>query len=176
MRVDGSLANWCRMNDWSHRSAILPLPFIVDEWYLFVITFRSVVQSSTTMKVGGTHKWCVQGGGGAAGAGSGGGAPGGGSGGGAPGGGSGGGNVSVPQCFVLPTPTPLVSCPPCCALCVCSHKSLDKVYKKKIHSSGIINSMWREANIITIRKPGKPQDDPSYYTHQYHCFAFHTSF
>ena len=40
-------------------------------------------------------------------------------------------NVSVPHCFVLPTPAPLVSCPPCCALCVGSHTSLDKVYKKK---------------------------------------------
>ena len=41
-------------------------------------------------------------------------------------------NFSVPHCFVLPTPAPLVSCPHCCALCVSSHTSLDKVYKKKI--------------------------------------------
>ena len=41
-------------------------------------------------------------------------------------------NVSVPHCFVLPTPAPLVSCPPCCSLCVCAHTSLDKVYKKKV--------------------------------------------
>jgi len=40
-------------------------------------------------------------------------------------------NVFVPHCFVLPTPTPLVSCPTCCALCVNSHTSLDKVHKNK---------------------------------------------
>ena len=39
-------------------------------------------------------------------------------------------NVSVPHCFVLPSSAPLVSCPPCCALCVCSHSSLNIVYKK----------------------------------------------
>ena len=43
--------------------------------------------------------------------------------------------VSVPHCFVLPTPAPLVSCPPCCALCVSSHTGLDKVYKKEKPSS-----------------------------------------
>ena len=42
-------------------------------------------------------------------------------------------NVSVPHCFVFPTPAPLVSCPPCCALCVSSHTSLDKVYKKRYY-------------------------------------------
>ena len=38
-------------------------------------------------------------------------------------------NVCVPHCFVLPSPAPLVSCPPCCALCVSSQTSLDNVCK-----------------------------------------------
>ena len=38
-------------------------------------------------------------------------------------------NVSVPHCFVFPSPTPLVSFPSCCVLCVSSHTSLDNAYK-----------------------------------------------
>jgi len=40
-------------------------------------------------------------------------------------------NVSVPHCFVLPSPAPLVSCPLCCVLCVRSHMSLDNLYNTK---------------------------------------------
>ena len=40
-------------------------------------------------------------------------------------------DVSVPHCFVLPSPAPIVSFPPCCAWCVYSHTILDNVNKKK---------------------------------------------
>ena len=45
-------------------------------------------------------------------------------------------NVSVPHCFVLPSPSPLLSCPPRCALCVSSHTGLGNVYQKKKKRSG----------------------------------------
>ena len=37
-------------------------------------------------------------------------------------------HVSVPLCFVLPSPTPLVSCSLCYTLCVSSYTSLHIVY------------------------------------------------
>ena len=60
-------------------------------------------------------------------------------------------DVSVPHCFVLPSLTPLGSCPPCCVLYFRSHMSLDNVYKKE-NKTFHISCRSDDENFFLIRQ------------------------